>query len=176
MEQVTMEFGSVIENQSPEKFKPKFLHELVDYVYSDLSDEIRQHELKQILNDSHGKGHFWEQVLKKAMPHTTILERNAPKRDYEDNSDAKFALLGNYNFSTQRQATISGVENKIGPLRVCLCVRGQHIHKVYFMFIPYEAHSKIKGENIKVTFKNFMPSGAWWDKYQCTWEEVIQPV
>ena len=158
------------------KFKPKFLHELVNYLYEDKPEIIRQHELEQILVDAHGKGNFWEHVLAKGMPHTTILERNAHHRDYADNSDAKFCMVGNYRDSLQKQATISGTRNKIGPLRVCMCLRGDKFHKVFFMLIPYEVHSKLKGENIKITFENFGPSGALWDKYQCSFKEVTKKI
>ena len=163
-------------NMETPKFKPKFLHELVNYLYEDKPEIIRQHELEQILIDAHGKGNFWEHVLAKSMPHTVILERNAPYRDYADNSDAKFCMVGNYNNSIQRQATISGTKNKIGPLRVCMCFKGDKVHKVYFMLIPHEVHSKLKGENIKITFENFRPIGALWDKYQCSFEEVTRKI
>ena len=158
------------------KFKPKFLHKLVYYLYDDKPEIIRQHELEQILVDAHGKGNFWEQVLAKGMPHTTILERNAHHRDYADNSDAKFCMVGNYNDSIQKQATISGTRNKIGPLRVCMCFKGQKVHKVYFMLIPHEVHSKLKGENIKITFDGDRPIGALWNKYQCSFEEVTRKI
>lgn len=158
------------------KFKPKFLHELVDYLYADKPEIIRQHELEQILVDAHGKGNFWEHVLAKGMPHTTMLERNAHHRDYADNSDAKFCMVGNYRDSIQKQATISGTRNKIGPLRVCMCLRGDKFHKVFFMLIPYMVHSKLKGENIKITFENFRPVGALWNKYQCSFEEVTSKI
>ena len=41
-------------NMETPKFKPKFLHELVNYLYEDKPEIIRQHELEQILIDAHG--------------------------------------------------------------------------------------------------------------------------
>lgn len=152
----------------------KFLHELVDSLYEE--DVLRKHELKRLFEDQNSAGYFWEQVLSKHMPHTTRCEkRNEKGRDFLDGTDAKFAMAGRYTNSFQRQATI-GIENKIGTLRVCLCHKGDSLHKIYFMKIPYEAYAKLKGQNIKISFKNFGPSGAFWDKYRCSWRDVISPV
>lgn len=153
------------------KFNPKFLHELVNDLYKD--PVIQEHELKKIFEDQNSSGYFWEQVLAKHMPHTMICEkRNQKGMDFKDGTDAKFALAGRYQDADQRQATI-GIQNKIGTLRVCMCYRGDIYHKLFFMKIPYEAHSKVKGQNIKITFSTFQPTGRWWDKYQCSWDEVI---
>lgn len=155
-------------------FEPMYLHQLVDFLYEGSSKEIKDHEIGQILADDHSKGRFWERVLAKCMPHTVILERNAPHRDYDDDSDAKFAMLTRY-ASGAMQATISGVKNKIGDLRVCMCVRGQHMHRVYFMRIPYEYYSMLSGHPIKISFQNFVPMGAVWDRFQCSFKQVTAP-
>lgn len=154
-------------------FNPKFLHDLVHDLYDD--PVIRAHEYQRIFDDQNSSGFFWEQVLAKHMVHTKICEkRNQKGMDFTDTTDGKFAMAGRYSDSEQRQATI-GIENKIGTLRVCLCYQSQHYHRLFFMRIPHEAYSKVKNKNIKITFTNFAPSGAWWDKYQCSWKEVISP-
>jgi hypothetical protein len=152
-------------------FNPKFLHELVDDLYQ--NPVIQEHEMKKLFEDQNSSGYFWERVLAKHMTHTMICEkRNQKGMDFKDGTDAKFALAGRYSKSVQQQATI-GIENKIGTLRVCMCYRGDKFHKLYFMKIPHEAYSKVRGQNIKITFSNFTPSGSWWEKYQCSWREVI---
>lgn len=154
-------------------FRPRQLRDLINFLYEE--EVLREHMLKQVIEDQNSAGWFWEQVLAKAMSHTELCEhRNQVGKDFKDGTDGKFAMAGRYSNSSQRQATI-GIENKIGDLRVCLCYRGADYHKLYFMRIPYSAYSKVKGQNIKVTFANFIPSGKWWDQYQCSWEEVIAP-
>lgn len=151
----------------------KFLHELVLSVYE--NPILAEHELNRLFADQNSSGYFWEQCLAKHMPHTRLCEqRNARGKDFLDGTDAKFAMAGRYTNSVSRQATI-GIENKIGTLRVCLCYRGDKFHKVYFMKIPHKAYKDLEGQNIKITFQNFKPMGAFWDKYQCSWEEVIAP-
>lgn len=156
------------------KFNPKFLHELVDYLYDTQPKVIKDFALNQILEDDQSKGRFWEKVIAKSMTHAVLLERNAPYRDYSDNSDAKFCMLVRYSSGTM-QATISGVENKIGDLRVCICVRGQNVHRLYFLRIPYSYYSKLSGYPIKITFKHFTPIGEVWDKFNCSFTEVVAP-
>jgi|688.fasta_scaffold451290_2 hypothetical protein len=153
----------------------KFLHELVESVYE--NPDVSNHELKRLFEDQNSSGYFWEKCLAKHMKHTSLCEkRNEPGRDFLDGTDAKFAMAGRYTNSFSRQATI-GIENKIGTLRVCLCYKGDQYHKVFFMRIPHEAYKDLQGENIKITFsrKNLFPMGKFWEKYQCSWEEVIAP-
>lgn len=154
-------------------FKPRFLNDLVDNLYE--NEAIREHELKRLFEDQNSSGYFWEKVLEKHMKHTQLCEkRNEKGRDFLDGTDAKFAMAGRYTNSFARQATI-GIENKIGTLRVCLCFKGDKMHKVFFMKIPHEAYRDLKGQNIKITFKDFTPYGDFWDKFRCSWEEVIAP-
>lgn len=160
--------------ESP-KFNPKFLHELVNDLYSHLAPDIREHELMQIVEDKHGAGFFWEKVLEKHMPHTTLLGRTTKGKDYEDFSDAKFCSLVRYNTGVF-QATIGNLKNKIGTLRVCMCVKGHNYHKLYFMLVPYSYYSTLSGHPLKVSFRNFQPFGELWDKFQCSWDEVIKPL
>jgi len=151
----------------------KFLHELVDTLYEE--DILRKHELNRLLEDQNSAGYFWEKVLAKHMPHTSLCEkRNEKGKDFLDGTDAKFAMAGRYTNSFQRQATI-GIENKTGTLRVCLCYKGDNFHRLYFMKIPHEAYANLKGQNIKISFKDFSPTGAFWDKYQCSWQQVTSP-
>lgn len=156
------------------QFRPNFLHELVQDLYEGQPNNIIEHEIKQLLEDVHGKGNFWEKVLAKHMhEHTSILKRNAWYRDFTDNSDAKFCTVVRYT-SGVFQATIGGVGNKIGPLRVCMCQPGDRLHKLYFMLIPYEYYSKLSGHPIKITFQNFKPIGEIWDRFQCSFAEVTK--
>jgi hypothetical protein len=151
----------------------KFLHELVNSLYDD--EALQTHELSRLLEDHTCTGYFWEKVLAKHMTHTSLCERRNEKgKDFLDGTDAKFAMAGRYTDSFQRVATI-GIENKTGTLRVCLCCRGEKFHKVHFMRIPHEAYANLNGQNIKITFSSFNPMGSFWDKYRCSWEEVISP-
>jgi len=152
-----------------------FLHELVNSFYP--NPIIRELKYKEILEDPNVSGSFWEQVLEHHMPHTNrCKKRNQVGKDFEDYSDAKFTMAGRYTDSNSRVATIGGITHKIGTLRVCLCMKGGEFHKVYFMKIPHEAYANLAGENIKISFKDYTPTGKMWDKYQCSWEEVIQPI
>lgn len=158
---------------SEPKFNPKTLHDLVNFCYDTWSDERKDHEITHLLEDDHSKGRFWEKCLSKAMKdHTRLLERNAWYMDFDDRSDAKFATSSR-NDAGAFQATIN-YGNKVGPLRVCLCVVGQHIHKVYFLMIPHEYYSTLRGHPIKITFSNFRPIGKIWEKFQCSWADVTK--
>jgi len=156
-------------------FKPVFLQDLVNYLYEDENELVQEFKVRELLEVDVNKGFFWEKVLAKAMPHTTRLKANAWHMDYADGSDAKFAVAGRY-ASGPLVATIH-TYNKIGPLRVCICVKGQHRHKVYFMLIPYSYHSKLNPNSpIKVTISNFMPYGEVWNRFRCSWEEVTKQI
>lgn len=157
-------------------FNPKFLHELVDNLYEDSLEVIRAHELKQLLEDDNNKGTFWEKVLEKHMLFTKRLSRNAWYMDFDDGTDAKFATAIRYNNKNGTyQATINS-ENKTGWLRVCLVAPGIEFRKVYFMLIPPEYHTKLDSP-LKITFRNnTAPIGEAWDKYQCSFQQVIKPI
>jgi|FreactTroBogLake_1042271.scaffolds.fasta_scaffold00244_12 hypothetical protein len=73
----------------------KFLHELVDYLHSDSTESVRQYVTEQVVKTTdNNKGYFWEGVLAKAMSgHTTWLGKQTVGRDYDDNTDAKFATF-----------------------------------------------------------------------------------
>jgi hypothetical protein len=160
------------------KFKPQFLHEMVKDLYED--DKIFEHKLKELLEDSNSRGSFWEQVLEKYMrEHTKRLKRNAWYMDFDDGTDAKFTVASTRTSGRgSYQATIN-YENKTGPLRVCMTFigAGYKYHRLYFMLIPHSYYSTLNNNNspIKITFSNFKPIGDIWDKFQCTWEEVISP-
>jgi len=158
--------------QFDKKFKPVFLHDLVNDLYEDKPEIVREHALSEIFESDQNKGMFWERVVAKHMPFTKRLKHNEWYRDFADNTDAKLATAVRYEKSGVFQATIGGLENKIGYLRVCLIAPTK---KVYFMLIPPEYYKR-SIHPIKVTFKNFAPYGEVWDKFQCSWEEVIAPI
>jgi hypothetical protein len=155
-------------------FEPKFLHQLVDNLYEDQHTIIKEHELKRILETDNNKGMFWEKVLEKHMPFTKRLKANAWYKDFADGTDAKFATAVRYT-SGVFQATIGNVENKTGHLRVCMVGPGDKNRKLYFMVIPPSYYRK-SPHPIKITFKNFYPMGEAWDKYQCSFQEVTNPI
>lgn len=164
-------------------FKPVFLDDLVDFLYENESPEVKKFKTKELLSHDNNKGLFWESVLAKAMAfHTVPLKFNAWHMDFSDGTDAKFAQFHRWSPSGTRcvgtKAATINCSNKTGPLRICLCVQGQYHHKLYFMFIPYEYHSKNYPKHpLKITFdKNFKPCGDAWEKFNCSWEEVIKPL
>jgi hypothetical protein len=160
------------------KFRPRFLHEMVEDLYTDKA--ISNHKLQEILDDPNSRGTFWEKVLEKYMDHTKRLKAYAWHMDFDDGSDAKFAIASTTTGTNgSKQATIN-YENKTGPLRVCLVYVGAGFkyHRLFFMKIPYEYYSQLNNGNspIKITFSNFQPIGEIWEKYQCKWEDVIAPI
>jgi hypothetical protein len=53
---------------------------------------------------------------------------------------------------------------------------GTEFRKVYFMLIPPEYHTTLNSP-LKVTFRNnTAPIGKVWDKYQCSFQDVIRPI
>jgi hypothetical protein len=157
------------------KFEPKFLHELFDSLYGNIIKEAKDLFWEQILNEEAARGSFWEKVLEKHMLFTKRhAKRNQIGSDFLDFTEGKFAGGARYSADGTVQATIGGVENKTGTLRVCLCAWGQHSHKVYFMLIPYEEYSTWKSP-AKITLRaNSTPIGPLWDKYQCSFQDVIR--
>lgn len=159
---------------------PKFLHELVFDLYEDKHPMIQEHELQRALEDNvgHYVGDMWEKVLAKHMPHTTLLGRNAWHRDFSDGTDAKFASISKYTYTKFHKGTIQATvrhENKIGTLRVCVCFPGDKLHKVYFLLIPHDYYSTFAAP-IKINFKNFSPFGETWDRFRCSFQQVISPI
>lgn len=157
------------------KFEPKFLHELFDSLYGNIIKEAKDLFWDQIINEEAARGTFWEKVLEKHMPFTKRhAKRNEQGSDFLDKTDAKFGGGSRYSADGTIQATIGGIENKTGTLRVCLCAWGQHSHKVYFMLIPYEEYSTWKSP-AKITLRaNSTPIGPLWDKYRCSFQDVIR--
>ena len=159
--------------------KVQFLHQLVDYIHSDKNYEVRSYIMENVAKTTdNNKGLFWEKVLQKAMQeHTKLLKHNTPYRDFDDDSDAKFATYykradGAY------EASVSGIRTKIGPLRVCLCVPGQDYHKVHFLFIPYENYQKFKSGSNALKFglsPRGKPTGTL-SKYLCSFDQVSSPI
>jgi hypothetical protein len=175
MFEYTDEVRAVRATKKSDKFNPKFLHELIDDLYADQSKDVRKFITEEILLDSNNKGTFWERCLAKNMPHTTLLGKNTWHKDFSDGTDAKFATAVRY-ASGVFQASI-GIQNKTGPLRVCMAAPGQTHRKLFFMLIPYEFYSTRNPTSpLKVTFESFRPIGEIWDAFQVTWEQVISPV
>lgn len=159
----------------------KFLDELVDFLYPRHPYGFKADKMKELLDPGNsGKGRFWEKVVEKGMAGTAnLLEANAHGRDMDDNTDMKFALFTTWNSSKGfRKAATIGIENKIGPLRICLCYPGIDSHKVFFMFVPTKAHINRKTNSpVKINWSSetSFPIGDWWDKYRCNFAEVLKP-
>lgn len=159
----------------------KFLHELIDYLHGDKTYEVRKYIMTQCSKTTdNNKGKFWEEVLGKAMKsHTKLLEHNAHYRDFDDDSDAKFATYYHRdNGMGAFEASVSNIRNKIGHLRICLCVPGDNYHKLHFLLIPKEAYEPyLKGSNaLKFGLSpRGKPTGKL-AKYLCSFQEVTQPL
>lgn len=158
----------------------KFLHELVDYLHNDKPQSVKHYILTEIAKTpDNNKGYFWEKVLARAMHnHTKLLKHNAYGQDFEDSTDAKFATYYRRNTGFNNwEASISNIRNKVGPLRVCLCVPGQYYHKVYFLFIPYDDYQIYTQGSNAIKF-GLSPSGkptGRMSKFLCSFEQVIEP-
>jgi hypothetical protein len=159
--------------------KVDFLHQLIDYIHGDKPYEVRQYIMEQTAKmKDNNKGYFWEKVLAKKMTkHTSLLGGNAVGRDFSDGTDAKFATFYKRTDGVF-EASVSNIRRKVGPLRVCLCVPGQTYHRVYFLFIPYDAYQKYTAGSDALKFtlnsKTSMVSGKL-TKYICSFDDVGQP-
>jgi hypothetical protein len=158
----------------------RFLHELVDYLHNDKPENVKKYILTEIAKTvDNNKGRFWENVLAKAMQyHTSPLKPNAYGKDFADGTDAKFATYYRRNTGFNKwEASVSNIRTKVGPLRVCLCVPGESYHKVYFLFIPYDAY-QIYTEGSNAIKFGLSPSGKPTGKmtnFLCSFETVIKP-
>lgn len=157
----------------------RFLSELVEYAHSNHSDETKEYIIHQMVKtvDSN-KGYLWEEVLEKAMPHTTRLPGNTVGMDFADTTDAKFAKFHRNKRGTTQAASISGISNKVGPLRVCLLVPGHEFHRLMYMFIPHAAYAPyITGHNsaLKVTLSPRGNVQGPLSKYVCSFVDVCKP-
>jgi hypothetical protein len=157
----------------------RFIHELVEYAHSERDVGTKQYIIDQMVKkvDSN-KGYLWEEVLEKAMPHTTRLSGNAVGMDFADTTDAKFSRFYRKKSGTTLEASISGISNKVGPLRVCLLVPGQELHRLMYMFIPHQAYEPyIKGQNsaLKVTLSPRGNVQGEFAKYVCSFDDVCKP-
>jgi len=156
----------------------KFLHELVDYLHGDKIYEVRSYIMSEIAKTTdNNKGHFWEKCLSKKMSdHTKLLGRNAFGRDFSDNTDAKFAT---YYRRTDGvfEASVGNIRNKVGDLRVCLCLPGEHYHRLFFLYIPYEAYQRFTMGSDALKFglsPRGSPTGKL-TKYLTSFEGVCRP-
>lgn len=154
------------------------INDLIDYLYCDQSEDTKKFIVEQLVKDpDSNKGFFWEKVLAKAMAGTAILlGKNTKGMDFDDYSDAKFCVFGRKKGSTGMEASISGIRNKVGTLRVCLCVPGQHFHRLMYMLIPHEAYAPYKSGS-KALKVSLSPRGnvqGPLSKYVCSFNEVIK--
>ena len=159
--------------------KIRSLNELVEYLHEDKSIDVKEYIVNQVAKTTdNNKGSFWEEVLEKAMySHTKRLHNNAVGRDFEDNSDAKIATF--YRKTNGKlEASVSGIRNKIGTLRVCLCVPGQSYHRLMFMKIPHEAYQKYTSgsDAIKLTLSSTGNVQGKLSQYLCDFATVTSPV
>jgi len=157
------------------------LHQLVDYLHGDKPYATRNYIMEQMYKSSANinKGHFWEEVLQKAMSsHTKLLTKNAVGRDFLDGSDAKWGTFYKRKDNVY-EVSVGNIRTKIGPLRVCLCLPGDTHHHVWFLLIPYEAYQQyaIGSDALKFTIreKNGNISGKL-TKYLCSFDEVTQKI
>lgn len=155
--------------------KIRNLNDMVNYLHEDKSPDVKSYIIDTIVKSADSnKGYIWEDVLEKAMlAHTKRLHGNAKGRDFDDDSDAKFATF--YKKSSGiLEASISGIRNKIGPLRVCLCVPGESYHRVMFMLIPHHAYQRYKEGSDAIKF-TLSPRGnvqGALSQYVCSFDEV----
>jgi hypothetical protein len=157
----------------------RYLTDLVEYVHSNRSIETKKYIIHQMVKtvDSN-KGYLWEEVLEKAMSHTTRLPGNSVGMDFTDTTDAKLARFSRKKNASTLEASISGIANKVGPLRVCLLVPGHEFHRLMYMFIPYEAYAPyIRGHSsaLKVTLSPRGNVQGPLSKYVCSFDEVCKP-
>lgn len=160
-------------------YNVQFLDQLIDYLYGHKSYDYRAEKEKELLDPANsGKGLFWEKVVEKGMEgRAHLLETNHPGCDMNDKTDMKFATFTTWNSNNFAKVATIHIENKIGPLRICLVYPGRDKHKVYFMFVPTEAHINRKTSHpVKITWsaENERPTGEWWDKYRCSFAQVLQ--
>ncbi len=159
--------------------KIRSLDELIEFVHGDKGPELKKFIVNQVTKTVDGnKGILWEDALEKEMLyHTKRLSRNAVGRDFDDDSDAKFATFYRKK-SGILEASISGIRNKIGVLRVCLCVPGETYHRLMFMRIPPKAYLKYAaGSNaIKITLSKTGNVQGTLARYICNFKEVAAPI
>ena len=156
----------------------KTLTQLIDYVHSDVSEDTKKFILEQMLSPDSNKGLLWEAALAKKMEgHTKLLGGNTVGKDFTDGSDAKFGTF--YRLKAGgKQASVSNIRNKTGPLRVCLCDPGQNYHRLFFFLIPYEAYQEYKKGSGCIKFglnPRGSPNGNF-AKYLVSFEEVAKPL
>lgn len=157
--------------------KIKTLIDLIDFTHQDKSTDVKNYIIEQALSIDNNKGKLWEDTLSKAMAsHTILLGGNTKGRDFTDSTDAKFSVF--YKKSDGKwEASVSNIRHKIGPLRVCLCYPGENYHRLFFLFIPYEAYQKYTVGSSCLKFK-ISPRGnitSPLSKYVCSFEDVCRP-
>ena len=153
------------------------INQLIDYVYGNQGYSVRKHVFEQLVRTpDNNKGHFWETCLAKAMsPHTKLIGGNNKGYDFEPcKSDAKIATF--YKKSDGSYEASVGIENKIGPLRVCIVVPGHEIHRVFYLLIPHKAYKPYqeKSQCIKIHMNNNWVITDKWRKYVCKWEDITK--
>lgn len=153
------------------------LSDLLRTAYPEYADEDIKKLIKVARKGELNCGIIWERITKEKLG-LEPLRPNSSWRDHIDGTDSKFCSVVRMNNRENKpncfQATVS-TRNKIGQLRVCMW-DPFFADNLYFMLIPYEYFIKYNGNPIKITFQNFMPKGPHWDKWQCTFEQVVAQV
>lgn len=151
---------------------------LIDMICMREPNSKKSDILKRIESGEIALGKVWENVLTDNMKHTSYIGKNSIGRDWLDGTDGKFSMAM-FDKNNSYYASIGGVKNKIGTLRVCICDKLDN-YKLYFMLIPKSEYSRwISGSPCKLAFKNGQPAGKNWDKfrkYLCTFRQVCKKI
>lgn len=156
------------------------INDLIDFLHADKPYSTRQYIVETIVRTpDNNKGYFWEQVLAKAMKgHTEWIGGNNKGYDFTDFTDAKIATYySRHGINSGKKEASVGIKNKVGSLRVCLCVPGSERHQVFFMLIPPQAYEPYVLGSSAIKFglsPRGTPTGAM-AMYRCDWKTVIQP-
>jgi len=125
--------------------------------------------LQHINSGEISMGSVWENALSMFMPFTQKCSLNNMSMDWEDGTDGKFAMTSISTHFPQDYASIGGVKNKIGTLRVCVCSRYDN-YKLYFLLIPHSVYSNWATNSqspLKLSFtKEGKPMGKKWREYK----------
>ena len=81
----------------------------------------KERMLQHINSGEIAMGSIWENALSMFMPFTQQCSLNNMSMDWNDGTDGKFAMTSvNHSYSTD-YASVGGVKNKTGTLRICIC-------------------------------------------------------
>ena len=128
----------------------------------------KERMLQHINSGEIAMGSIWENALSMFMPFTQQCSLNNMSMDWNDGTDGKFAMTSvNHSYSTD-YASVGGVKNKTGTLRICICSRYDN-YKLYFLLIPHSVYSTWATNSqspLKLAFtKEGKPMGKKWKEY-----------